>query len=105
MAYSKILPWGWGLTVYLQTVVFAADNCAASSDCVSGEGCLSTTVCGTYIYLLILWKIIIGNEIKIHFVFEYRVLKLLFYNIIATIGVIYTSLRQHLECIGNIKTI
>ena len=36
----------------------AVDSCTASSECVSGEGCNSAGVCGTYIYLLCSWQVI-----------------------------------------------
>ena len=32
-------------------------SCAATSECISGEGCNSAGVCGTYIYSIYFWNV------------------------------------------------
>ena len=37
---------------YLFECFIFSGSCTSSSDCISGEGCLSSGICGTYIYEL-----------------------------------------------------
>ena len=37
---------------YLFECFIFSGSCSSSSDCISGEGCLSSGICGTYIYEL-----------------------------------------------------
>ena len=37
---------------YLFECFIFSGSCTGSSDCISGEGCLSSGICGTYIYEL-----------------------------------------------------
>ena len=40
----------------MNTFITSGPTCAASTECISGEGCNSDGVCGTYIYSICLWN-------------------------------------------------